>query len=56
MQVSMYNFTEVATVMARASNAVLDHGCGLLCVYREIVDSVRICNNDIIVVKTEICD
>ena len=41
MQNNMNCFTRVA-IVKRAFNGVLEHTCGLLCVYREILDSVRI--------------
>ena len=43
MQNNMYYFTRVAIVIdsKRTSNVVLEHTCGFLCVYREILDSVR---------------
>ena len=43
MQNNMYCFTRVAIGIANlnlASNRVLEHTCGLLCVYREILDRV----------------
>ena len=42
---NMYYFTKVAIVIAnlkRASIGVLEHTWGLLCVYREVLDSFRI--------------
>ena len=48
MQNNVYYFTRVATVIAhlkRASNGVLEHTCGLLCVYRETLVSVWILYN-----------
>ena len=41
MQISMFNFTGEVIVMTNASNGALVHDFSTVCVYREIVDSVR---------------